>query len=250
MAKRTYENAVEVYEDLRRILPKFRASRVSLRATEPVTPLISKELSPAAGLIGSNRDVAVCALVNKACNTHAAVKVLADAGRGDDAMALSRVLLENEALLRWLLLDPVYRLDLYCLSDALFVRRWAQLVEQYFQSHPELVARARALVDRPTLAAAEFFDNNRHKWAQVLHPSGENHHVNFDEMMTEVAKAGGAESSFQSDVIYSFHSGYSLSTAHVLRSFNEPRTDTASRLSPLQTFSCFRRCRRRFITSA
>lgn len=220
-----YQRVVEIHDALRQILPKFRASKTYLRITEPITPRISIELSPAAGVIGSNRDRAVCALVNKACNTHAAVRLLTDAGHGDDAMALSRVLLENVALLQWLLLDPIYRLDLFCTSDALFVRRWGQLIEQHFQSHPEVVAHAKAAIDARTLAVAEFFGDTRHKWAQVLHPDGKHHHVNFEAMMKEVAEAGGSPSTFQHDVIYFLHSAFSHSTATAMRSFRDLRQE-------------------------
>src|SRR4051812_27916977 len=125
-----YQRVCEIHDELRLLLPKFRESKVFLRVTDALTPVIASELSPTAGLIGSNRDRAVCALANKACNTHAAVRTLTDAGHGDDAMALGRVLMENSVLLQWLLLDPIYRLDLYCISDALFVRRWGELIEE------------------------------------------------------------------------------------------------------------------------
>ena len=116
--------AVAYADSLRAIIPRFGEQKAFVRITEPITPLIRREMRSEAGIIGSNRDRAVCALVNKACNTHAAVRVLTDAGHGDDAMALGRVLLENAALLQWLLIDPIYRLDLYRISDALYRRRW------------------------------------------------------------------------------------------------------------------------------
>lgn len=214
-----YKRAVETFEALRAIIPKFREKKAFIRVTEPITPRIRHEIDPSAGVIGANRDRVVCALVNKGCNTHAAVRVLTDAGHGDDAMALSRVLLENAALLQWLLIDPVYRLELYAISDALYRRRWRELVQEHFQSHPELISHAMSEVDAQTLAVADFFGNTIHKWAQVLHPDGKAQHVNFEAMMRENAAHGGSRSTFQHDVIYFLHSSFVHSTANSMRSF-------------------------------
>lgn len=134
-------------------------------------------------------------------------------------MALGRVLLENAALLQWLLIDPVYRLDLYCISDALYRRRWRELIELHFQARPEIVAAAREQVDSAALAVADFFGNTIHKWAQVLHPNGKLEYVNFDAMMKEVAAHGGSTSSFQHDVVYFLHSAFVHSTASSMRAF-------------------------------
>lgn len=221
-----YANAVATFDALRAVIAKFAAKNAFLRATAPITPAIQKEMGAAAPLIGSNRDCAVCALVNKACNTHAAVWLLTDARHGDDAMALGRVILENTILLKWLLIDPIYRLDLYCISDALFRRRWCELVIEHFQEKPKLVKRAQASLDDEVKAVSGFFGNTIHKWAQVVHPNGKHHYVNFEVMMKEVAEHGGATSTFQHDVIYFLHSAYVHSTASAMRSFRGLRRET------------------------
>jgi hypothetical protein len=154
-----YANAAATFDALRAVVPKFTARKAFLRATAPVTPAIQKEMGATAPLIGSNRDRAVCALVNKACNSHAAIRLLTDAGHGDDAMALGRVLLENTIILKWLLIDPVYRLDLYCISDALFRRRWCDLVIEHFSEKPQLVRQAQESLDDEVKAVAGFFGN-------------------------------------------------------------------------------------------
>src|SRR5258708_3146792 len=197
-----YANAVAVCDALRSVIPSFTAKKAFIRATQPVTPEIQKELDATAPLAGSNRDRAVCALVNKACNSHAAIRLLTDVGHGDDAMALGRVLLENTIILKWLLIDPVYRLDLYCISDALYRRRWCELVIAHFTDKPDLVKRAKESLDDEVKAVAGFFGNTIHKWAQVLHPEGKVHYINFEAMMKEVAEHGGAKSTFMHDVIY------------------------------------------------
>ena len=137
-----YARDVATFERLRSVIPKFRSKKAFIRISEPVTLAIQREMGPLAPQVGANRDRAVCALVNKACNPHAAIRLLADDGHGDDAMALGRVLLENTIILKWLLIDPTYRLDMYCISDALFRRRWCELVIEHFQEKPRLVAQA------------------------------------------------------------------------------------------------------------
>ncbi len=221
-----YQMAVAVFDMLRAIIPLFAANKAFMRATEPITLAIRNEMPTTSGIPGSNRDRAVCALVNKACNTHAAVRILTDAGHGDDAMALGRVLLENTVILKWLLIDAIYRLDLYCISDALYRRRWCQLVQEHFQEKPALVKQAHDSLDAEVAAVAAFFGNTIHKWAQVLHPDGDLHHVNFEAMMKEVAQHGGASSTFMHDVIYFLHSAYVHSTASSMRSFRHLRNET------------------------
>ena len=221
-----YANAVTTFDALRAVIPKFAKNKAFLRVTEPITPAIQKEMGATAPVIGSNRDRAVCALVNKACNSHAAIRLLTDVGHGDDAMALGRVILENTIILKWLLIDPVYRLDLYCISDALFRRRWCELVIEHFPEKPELVKRVQESLDDEVNAVARFFGNTIHKWAQVLHPDGKHHYVNFEVMMKEVAEHGGATSTFQHDVIYFLHSAYVHSTASAMRSFRHLKGET------------------------
>ncbi len=220
-----YARAVVTFEALRAIIPKFRAKKAYIRITEPVTPSIQRELGGIAPLVGANRDRAICALVTKACNTHAAIRLLTDTGHGDDAMALGRVILENTIILKWLLIDQVYRLDLYCISDALFRRRWCELVIKHFTEKPELVKTAKESLDPEVQAVAAFFGNTIHKWAQVLHPKGQLHYVNFESMMKEVAQHGGTTSTFQHDVIYFLHSSFVHSTASAMRSFGYLRAE-------------------------
>jgi len=43
-----------------------------------------------------------------------------------------------------MMIDPVYRLDLYALSSKLSQRHWAHLVQEHFSDHPDVVAKAKA----------------------------------------------------------------------------------------------------------
>jgi hypothetical protein len=224
-AEALYRRATEESDAIRALIPKFLQHKAFIRVTEPIIASIRKEIGTLSQIVASNRDLAVCALVNKACNTHSAIRLLTDNGHGDDAMALGRVLLENAVLLEWLLIDPVYRLDLYCISDALYRRRWLELMLEHFKDKPEFVELAKESVDSDALAVAAFFGNTIHKWAQVLHPGGKLHHVNVEAMMKEITTTGGTPSSFQHDVVYFMHSAYVHSTASSMRSFGRLRAE-------------------------
>ncbi len=91
-----------------------------------------------------DRDMTVCAMLNKAANTKRAVLVLSDAGLADDAYALSRVLMENVVNLAWILSeDWVDRLDKYLLFFTASQCRLEQVVKEHLPDSP-LVAEADA----------------------------------------------------------------------------------------------------------
>ena len=214
-----YDLAVDAFEALRAVIRKVTEENVFIRSGQTVTRDIRDELPFTARNICTNHDRAVCGLVNKAANTHAAVRLLTDAGHGDDAMALGRVLFENAMLLRWLLIDPVYRLDLYCISADLYRRRWSELALKHYQHDPQIVASAKEAASDSSISVAAFFGNTIRRWAQVLHPNGKHHRVNFEEMLKEIAEHDGSTSTFQQEVVYFLHSAYVHSTAHSMKSF-------------------------------
>jgi hypothetical protein len=43
-----------------------------------------------------------------------------------------------------MMIDPVYRLDLYGLSSKLSQRHWAHPIQEHFSDHPDVVAKAKA----------------------------------------------------------------------------------------------------------
>jgi hypothetical protein len=62
------------------------------------TSRIPEPLRKADSTLVVDRDRIVCALLNKAANTKAAIMTLAEAGHGDDAYALARVITENSII--------------------------------------------------------------------------------------------------------------------------------------------------------
>jgi hypothetical protein len=59
-----------------------------------------------------------------------------------------------------MMIDPVYRLDLYGLSSKLSQRQWAHLVQEHFADHPDPVAKAKAALSmrNESLFSAEEVD--------------------------------------------------------------------------------------------
>ena len=57
-----YSRAVDQFEQIRGLIPKFAAADVQMRPSEPISPAIQRELRFSAGIVASNRDRAVAAL--------------------------------------------------------------------------------------------------------------------------------------------------------------------------------------------
>jgi hypothetical protein len=222
-AEAEYAQAIEDFDALRQILPKFRRERVCLRDTDYFSSRIRSFVRPGVRITqGVRRDFAVCALANKGCNTHASVRILTDAGSGDDAMVLARVLLETAVIFRWMMIDQPYRLDLYCLSSALFKRRWTQLVAQHFSREPDVVATANAALTAEDSAMVEAaFGNVQYRWARERQSDGKFVDYSFEVMLKDIEKAEGtsATTDFMYNVSYFLHSAHAHATADGMRQF-------------------------------
>ena len=218
-----YKQAVEDYDTLRKLIPQFKSGRAWMRGADDLSPRI-RAFVPAGtpATKGALRDYIVCGLANKGCNTHAAVRLLTDAGNGDDAMVLTRVLLETAVIFRWMMIDPVYRLDLYGLSSKLFLRHWAHLVHEHFSDQPELVAKAMAaLTPEESALVQAAFGNVQYRWSRERQPDGKFAEYSLDEMLKDIKKADGAAATknFIYEVSYHMHSGQAHATVEGLRQF-------------------------------
>ena len=218
-----YSQAVEDFEALRQILPKFRHERAWLRDADYFSHRIRNFVATGVPITkGVVRDNAVCALANKGCNTHAAVRMLADAGNGDDAMVLARVLMETAVIFRWMMLDRPYRIDLYCLSSALFKRRWTRLAVQHFSHEADVVARAKAAITLEDAAVIEAaFGDAHYRWARERQPDGRFVDYSLKAMLKDIQKTEGtgATKDFMYDVSYFMHSAHAHATADGMRQF-------------------------------
>lgn len=218
-----YAQAVENYDALRKIIPKFRSGHAWLRDADDLSYRIRASVAPGTPITkGVRRDYVVCALANKGCNTHASVRMLTDAGNGDDAMVLTRVLLETAVVFRWMMIDPVYRLDLYGLSSKLFERHWAHLVQEHFANQPDVVAKAKAALTTEESAVVQAaFGNVQYRWARERLPDGKFIEYSLDGMLKDIEKAEGtaAMKHFIYEVSYHMHSAHAHATADGMRQF-------------------------------
>lgn len=218
-----YSQAVADFDALRQILQKFRKERAWLRGPDHFSNRIRQFIAPGVQITkGVVRDRAVCALANKGCNTHASVRTLTDAGNGDDAMVLARVLLETAVIFRWIMIDQPYRLDLYCLSSGLFRRRWTQLAVQHFSHEPGVVADANAAFTAEDSAVVQAaFGNALYRWARERQSDGKFLDYSVGDMVKDIekAEATSATKDFMYDVSYFMHSAHAHATADGMRQF-------------------------------
>jgi hypothetical protein len=226
-----YKQASRDFDELRAILPKFGQKRAWLRPADDLSYRIKRSLpAGTSSSRGAVRDAAICALTNKGCNTHAAVRILTDAGNGDDAMVLTRVIMETTVLLQWILRDRIYRLDLYCLSSALFRRHWIELVREYFSAETDVVAAAeRSLYSNDAAVVQAAFGNTKYRWARERKEDGRFDDYNFERMVKEIASGDGSKppSHFLYDVIYHMHSAHAHGTSEGMLQFRTlPRQRT------------------------
>ena len=132
-----------------------------------------------------------CALAIKAATTKRSIHVLCEAGDGDNASALERVLLENSILMRWLLGGSGRdRLETYILFMGVLHVRAIRVVTEYFPDRPEFVALVKATSDPYHRAvAASVFLNRDDTWAYFPNPDrpGRLRKVRIAEMFEEVA---------------------------------------------------------------
>jgi hypothetical protein len=95
-------------------------------------------------------DRVFCALAVRAATTQRAVVTLAEAGDGDNAMALSRVLTENACLMQWLLGGPGRgRLETYIVFLSVLHTRTVDLPDKYFSRPSPRISAAAAVARGP-----------------------------------------------------------------------------------------------------
>jgi hypothetical protein len=108
-----------------------------------------------------------------------------------------------------MMIDPVYRLDLYGLSSKLSQRHWAHLVQEHFSDHPDVVAKAKAALTAEESAVVQAaFGNVQYKWARERQPDGKFIDKSFDGMLKDTEKAEGTAGmkNFIYEVSYHMHS--------------------------------------------
>lgn len=116
-----------------------------------------------------NRDYAINGLANKAVATHRSIGILAQNGLGSDAFSLSRVLLENAMILRWLQQDSTgFRIDAYCAVGDVFKANWANVIKTHYTHREDMLEAAEKFeADGAAAALIEQLGKLHTKWARA-----------------------------------------------------------------------------------
>lgn len=129
----TYDGAfqlsLEVHNRIEALYPRIEQHAAHFREMMPPDRRLPRPPGKAPGLLP---DPVVCALAIKAATTKRAVLVLCELGDGDNAMALTRVLLENACLLEWLIRgDGRRRLEAYVMFTSVQYERVAETISRH-----------------------------------------------------------------------------------------------------------------------
>jgi hypothetical protein len=130
-----YGRSLEVHQKIEALYSEIEQHGVRLRGMRPADPILPRPPGRTPGLL---LDPIVCALAIKAATTKRAVLAVCELGDGANAMALTRVLLENACLLEWLIRgDGRRRLEAYVLFTSVQHERVAAIIQRHA---PRLVA--------------------------------------------------------------------------------------------------------------
>ena len=180
-----YERAVQVHHDIEALYPEIERHRAWFRGRQ----LVGRNVPQPVGCRSVvDLDRVFCALAIKAATTKRAVLTLCEDGDGDSAYTLSRVVLENGVLMKWLLGgDGRDRLETYVLFSSVLHERTISLIVEHFTHHPELVEEVVSHSDPYHVAIARtVFGGHENTWAYFpSEKSGKLRHVQIAEMFQE-----------------------------------------------------------------
>ena len=127
--------------------------------------LSSQIPAPISGAREVDTDQAFCALAIKAASTKDSIYLLCEAGHGESALALSRVLFENAVLMAWQRLGPGrQRLETYILFASAQHEHWADTV---LHLDPQSTPRSDPYHAAVTEAVFQGYDDT---WAYFPNP--------------------------------------------------------------------------------
>jgi len=117
-----------------------------------------------------------CALATRAVTTHRAIFTLCEAGDGDSAFTLTRVLWENAVLMKWLLGEPQRdRLETYVLFTNALQTRFVATASAAYSQYPELVEKlSHASNPYDATIAEAVFQGNDDTFAYLPDPKAKN----------------------------------------------------------------------------
>lgn len=124
-----YLRSLEVHQGIEALYPRIEQHGAYFRQMTPADRRLPR---PPGRTPALRLDPMVCALAIKAATTKRAVFTLCELGDGDNAMALTRVLLENACLLEWLIRGQGRRrLEAYVMFTSVQHERVAATLQRY-----------------------------------------------------------------------------------------------------------------------
>jgi hypothetical protein len=125
-----YEGHLAVHRRIVALYPKVEAHAAYFRRPHRVSPRIP---IPAGRVPAVDTDRVFCALALRAAATKDSILTLCEAGHGDSAIALTRVLLENATLMEWQRIGPGReRLETYILFTSVLRERTKANVRRFY----------------------------------------------------------------------------------------------------------------------
>lgn len=206
-----YDRSLDLHRRIEALYPRVAEQRVYLRGLMRPDPAIPRVPGKSGGVM---IDPIVCALAIKAATTKRAVVTLCEQGDGDNALVLTRVLLENACLLEWLIRGPrPRRLEAYAMFMSVVHEHIVALVERFRDRFVAAGADSQLTSDPYHRAVAEHVfgnpNNDRPTWKFGESESGERRkrkrkakgiQVTVKEMFEEIAEGG--RDSFEHEVLY------------------------------------------------
>jgi hypothetical protein len=201
-----YRRSIEIHRRIEALYPRIEEASVYFRAMRPVDSSLPK---PPGQIRAVRIDPIVCAIAIKAATTKRAVLTLCDLGDGENALILARVLLENAALLEWLIRgEGRRRLEAYVMFTSVAHERIVELVNRYRRRFLRAGADKDQVASDPQHRAVwthVFRDHkgrptrsDRATW-EFDRDSGRGRPVGVGELFREVE---GSEHSFEYDALY------------------------------------------------
>ena len=186
------------------LFPRLDEARIWFRMPSP----ISAALRPKGGFTSVDRDRVFAALTSKAAGTHRAIRVLVDADCVEDALALSRVLLETCVVVCWIRKDEEARIDAYLAYLSIHQQRMAEVVDESYGGGSPLATSVRSAANQ-SLPLALLLGGNHIRWARRHDPAtGRFAALSAYDMFEEVFKQPGHARPLMYDLAYFKESVY------------------------------------------
>ena len=159
-----YDTQKSIHEDIVALYPLVAGAKCYFRK-----PFPDRTQTPTAGSPRAlvDRDRTICAVSNKLVTTQQAIFALCELRLGDDAYALSRIALENAAIIAWLLNAEHWceRLDVYANSYSQAQVRLRQVAQKHHPNSPAAQTLDTATTDDDYAVFDDLFNGKWLRWA-------------------------------------------------------------------------------------